>query len=225
MRRAATLLAGAADQPEAELGLVEALALAGRVEEAAAAGGRLVARLEGDGTTVPLRIGAHLQLARAAITASRWPLARQQLASARRLAGEAPPPDVAGQLTVLEADLALAGDDYERARALAVEVTRSPAATPEARCHAHEIVGRTLRSQDLARGRRAFEEALATADANGLPLWRLWALHELGTIDLFDRRRPRPPGRRRPAARRRLPRPRTHPRAHPRRDHRSMSRS
>jgi DNA-binding CsgD family transcriptional regulator len=32
----------------------------------------------------------------------------------------------------------------------------------------------------------AFESALVTAEAAGLPLWRLRALHELGTIDLLD---------------------------------------
>ena len=34
--------------------------------------------------------------------------------------------------------------------------------------------------------RAAFERALVTAQTAGLPLWRLRALHELGTIDLFD---------------------------------------
>ena len=36
------------------------------------------------------------------------------------------------------------------------------------------------------RAKAAFEESRACADAHGLPLWRLRALHELGTIDLFD---------------------------------------
>ena len=34
--------------------------------------------------------------------------------------------------------------------------------------------------------RSAFERALVTAETADLPLWRLRALHELGTIDLFD---------------------------------------
>jgi hypothetical protein len=45
LRRAADLLEGTAEQVSAELALVEALALAGRVDEAAAAGGRVGIRV------------------------------------------------------------------------------------------------------------------------------------------------------------------------------------
>ena len=48
------------------------------------------------------------------------------------------------------------------------------------------MLGRVRRTSDLDGARDAFEQALATADAAGLPVWRLRALHELGTIDMFD---------------------------------------
>ena len=84
LRRAADLLEGTPEREQAELLLVEALALAGRVEEAAAAGGHLITRL---GTEAPeLRTEVHLRLSQAAVGASRWEMARHHLAAARRLA-------------------------------------------------------------------------------------------------------------------------------------------
>ena len=89
LRRAADLLEGTPEREQAELLLVEALALAGRVEEAAAAGGDLITRL---GTEAPaLRTEVHLRLSQAAVGASRWEMARHHLGIARRLAGPAPP--------------------------------------------------------------------------------------------------------------------------------------
>src|SRR5262249_16017433 len=74
LRRAAGLLEGTPEREQAELLLVEALALAGRVEEAAAAGGHLITRL---GTEAPeLRTEVHLRLSQAAVGASRWEMAR-----------------------------------------------------------------------------------------------------------------------------------------------------
>lgn len=186
MRRSAGLLAGCPEQSEAELGLLEALALAGRVDEAAATGGRLVTRLANDEAASGQRLLAHLQLARAGIAASRWQMARHHLRSARQLGGAEPPAEVANQIAVFEADVLIGGDEYEAAEQLAEQVVRSDGARPDSLCHAYEIIGRTRRSTTLAEGRRAFEQALIVAEAADLPLWRMRALHELGTIDLFD---------------------------------------
>ena len=95
-------------------------------------------------------------------------------------------PRLAAEATVLEAEVALADDDFERARVLAAEVLGSPEAGPEAVCRSHALIGRIDRVGDLGAARRAFERALAVADVAGLPLWRLHALHELGTIEIFD---------------------------------------
>ena len=54
------------------------------------------------------------------------------------------------------------------------------------RCHALGLLGRSHRARDLDAARAAFEEALACAELANLPLWRLRALHELGTIELFE---------------------------------------
>ncbi len=185
MRRAAQLLAGYGEQSEAELGLIQALALAGRVEEAAATGGRMLSRLADDERPALTRLEGHLLLAHAAVSAARWEMARLQLDAARALA-PAGHPDIAARIAVLDADVSIADDDYGAARRMIEGVIGDDRVRPETRCHALEILGRTLRSAHLLDARQAFERALVTAETAGLTIWRMRALHELGTIDLFD---------------------------------------
>ena len=45
------------------------------------------------------------------------------------------------------------------------------------------MIGRVARQRDLEAAERAFARAADLAGAHGLKLWRLRALHELGTID------------------------------------------
>jgi DNA-binding CsgD family transcriptional regulator/tetratricopeptide (TPR) repeat protein len=184
LRRAADLLEGTPERDRAELALVESLALAGRVEEAAAAGGQLITRLGTD--SVELRTEVHLRLSQAAVAASRWQMARHHLGAARRLAGASPPAGVRARIGVLDAEVAFAADDLDEARLLAEKVLAAEDGTPDVRCHALELIGRSHRLRDLSAARSAFERALVTAETADLPLWRLRALHELGTIDLFD---------------------------------------
>ena len=54
---------------------------------------------------------------------------------------------------------------------------------PEVACEALEVIGRVARQRDLEAAERAFARAADLAGAHGLRLWRLRALHELGTID------------------------------------------
>jgi len=185
-QRAVELLPHGPDRTHAELLWIETLSLAGRVDEAAAAGNAVIARLGDDPATDDvLRLEVHLRLARAAIEATRWSMAEHHLRSAARVAGD-PPPPLAARLAVLSAEIALAGDDLDGARAAAARVLEGDDLPPAVRCHAYEIVGRTQRLHDLAGARRAFEAALATAEEAGLAVWALRALHELGTIDMFD---------------------------------------
>ena len=146
LRRAVDLLEGDAVQAGTELLLIEALALAGRVDEAAAVGGRLITRAGDDARGRRLRLDAHLSLARAAVAASRWQMARHQLNGARPLAGSDPAAEVRAQMTVLDADVAFAADDHDQARVLAEEVLRIDGAAPEVCCQALEIVGRSCRA-------------------------------------------------------------------------------
>lgn len=164
--------------------LVEALALAGRVEEASVAGTALLQRLAARDDTAGARASVHVVLAQAAVAASRWDDARAHLDEAHRVLADAPDGGLGTRVAVLEAETALAANDPERAGRLAREALASD--DPRVRCHAYEIAGRSVRLHDLPAARAAFEDALQTADDAGLGAWRLRALHELGTVDLFD---------------------------------------
>ena len=167
--------------------LIGALALAGRVDETAAAGIRLIGRLGDDPATRETRIEAHLRLAQAAVSASRWPMARHHIEAAAGLAADGADPNFSARAAVLSAEVTLADDDLDGALRTAEQVLAMDSADPDVRCHAFEIVGRSRRPHDLPAAAAAFGAALATAEQAGLPVWRLRALHELGTVDMFER--------------------------------------
>jgi hypothetical protein len=186
LRRAAELLADPDQRAEAETLLVEGLALAGRVDEAMLLGDRLIAQLVPGGGAATTRAAIHLKLAHAAVDGTRWAAARRHVGIASDLLAAQPESGLRAQAAVLEAEVAFADHEVDRARVLAEDAFASPGASPEIRCHALELLGRVRRVNDLDAARGAFELALTTADAAGLAVWRLRALHELGTIDMFD---------------------------------------
>ena len=187
LRRAVGLLTSPDQRAEAETLLVEALALAGQVDEAMLIGDRLIARLTPGGDAAVRRAAIHLKLAHAAVDGTRWAAARRHVGIAGDLLAAHPEPGLSAETAVLDAEIALAADDAgDRAHALAESVLAAPGASTEIRCRALELLGRVRRARDLDAARDAFEQALATAEAAGLAVWRLRALHELGTIDMFD---------------------------------------
>jgi DNA-binding CsgD family transcriptional regulator/tetratricopeptide (TPR) repeat protein len=186
LRRAIGLLDDSDRRATAEARLVEALALAGRVDEAMAAGDRLIAQLGQGGAMPAARAEVHLQLAHAAVTATRWPTASMHVDAAKGLLAADPQPALAARAAVLDAEVAFAGNNVDAARHLADSVLTSGEAAPDVCCHALELVGRSQRINDLDVARQTFERALSIADAAHLEIWRLRALHELGTIEMFD---------------------------------------
>jgi DNA-binding CsgD family transcriptional regulator/tetratricopeptide (TPR) repeat protein len=186
LRRAVGLLDDSDRRAAGEALLVEALALAGRVDEAMAVGDRLIAQLGQGGAAPAVRAEVHLQLAHAAAAATRWPAARLHLDAARGLLAAGTEPALAARAAVLEAEVAFAGNEVDAARRLADSVLTSGDAGPDVCCHALEMVGRSQRINDLDAARQTFERALSIADAADLEIWRLHALHELGTIEMFD---------------------------------------
>jgi DNA-binding CsgD family transcriptional regulator len=155
------------------------------VDECEAAGEALLPDLAGAAGTAAPR--THLAIAQAAAEASHWPLAGRHLSAAGELLAARPDQVLTGRCRVLAAEQALAARDVARARELAELVLTTVTSASQVRCHAWELLGRSHRATDLEAARAAFEEGLACAGAAGLPLWRLRALHELGTIELFDR--------------------------------------
>jgi DNA-binding CsgD family transcriptional regulator len=186
LRRAVGLLDDSDRRAAAEALLVEALALAGRVDEAMAVGDRLIAQLGQGGAMPAARAEVHLQLAHAAAAATRWLAVSLHLDAVRGLLAASPQAALAARAAVLEAEAAFAGNDVDAARQLAESVLTLGEAGPDVCCHALELVGRSQRINDLDGARQTFERALSTADAAHLEIWRLRALHELGTIDMFD---------------------------------------
>ena len=124
-----------------------------------------------------------MQLAHAAVSAARWPLATQHLEAARLLVADAA---TLGRAAVLEAEIALAQDDLDRADQLASQGLSAHGPIPEVACQALEVRGRVARLSDLTAARALFEQALSIAQLNQLSLWQVRAMHELGTIDMFD---------------------------------------
>ena len=182
LRRAVELLSDRDQRTEAEMLLVEGLALAGRVDEAMLVGDHLITQLPSGGGAGTTRVTVHLKLAHAAVDGTRWAVARRQLAIAGDLLAADPQAALAAETAALNAEVAFADSDIDQARALAESALASPQASPQVRCHALELLGRILRGKDLDAARDAFEQALATADAAELAVWRLRALHQLGTI-------------------------------------------
>ena len=182
LRRAVALLTDPAARASAEGLLLGCLALAGHADEALRVGERLIAAAGGG----PSAADIHVQLAYAAIEATRWAVASAHLEAAKRLDAADPRPGRGARIAVLAAELALAGDDTGQAGQLAHMVLGMADASPEARCQALEVTGRIARISDLTAARESFEQALNIAEAAGLPVWRLRALHQLGTIDMLD---------------------------------------
>jgi DNA-binding CsgD family transcriptional regulator/tetratricopeptide (TPR) repeat protein len=174
--------AHALGHPQAGPVLIEALALAGRVDEAAAVGDELIARPSA-GEESP---EVHLLLAHAAVAAGRWAMATQHLDVATKLLVSASDGALQARAAVLEAEVALANGEADRARRLASQALGNAAASPEVRCQACEVIGRVERLSDRSAARVLFEQALAIARDHHLPLWQVRAIHELGTIDMFD---------------------------------------
>jgi DNA-binding CsgD family transcriptional regulator len=184
LERACRLLPAGDARDAASEHLVGALVSAGRVDDAFDAGRALVGRLD-----VPRAAKLHLRLAGAALTASRWELARAELASATDLVGADTRPALRAELHLRQADLAAATDRAvvagENASA-ALQLSRQ-AGLPWVECEALQLLGRLARRSSLHEAERWFREALEVAERHDLPLLRLRCTHELGTIALLDR--------------------------------------
>lgn len=171
LSRAAAL---AADDPtlrrEAEIALLAALAGAGDTDRALALGGRLLAA----GVT-----SVRLTLVEVAAAAGRWDAAAAWLA-------QAPAPDEP-RASVLAARLAHARGEPAQARALAEQALAAARAQAQwaVACQALQVLGRVARVSDAEAARAAFGAAEQLAREHDLPVERISALHELGTVDLL----------------------------------------
>jgi ATP/maltotriose-dependent transcriptional regulator MalT len=156
---------------DAALGLVEVLALSGQAAEARELGDELLARLP----------AGDARRGRLALTLARACLVAAQAEDGEGYLAQAEPGEAAAALGAHLAFQLHRPDDAERLALAATEAT-----DPAVRCEAFEMIGRVarLRGQPHA-AEAAFSRALTVAEEHALPLWRVRALHELGTLDLL----------------------------------------
>jgi len=168
-------LAGDIDELRTEVG-----ARAGDVDAAFGIGDRLVAT-----TPDPARRArAHVWLARAAIAATQWRAAEDQLAAARQLAVNE---TEQVRIDALAAEVLLGaarGTEAETAARCVLAAAERLDLAEEA-CQALEVLGRTARNRDLAEAETLFARQLDVATRHRLRLWAARATHELGTLDLM----------------------------------------
>ena len=168
--------------------LTEALALAGRVDECMTVS---AAALRDSGASHARRASRdgqiHLAIAHAAVEATRWPVAADHLASAERLLAADPDPAATQRWRVLAAETALARRDLagrpaaRRAGPGSADGSRRRDGVMRSGWSGAAI-GPATSTPPGWRSRRRWP----CAEMANLPLWRLRALHELGTIELFE---------------------------------------
>jgi DNA-binding CsgD family transcriptional regulator/tetratricopeptide (TPR) repeat protein len=163
--------------------LVEALAAAGRVDDCLDAGESLLGTSELSGHA---RVDLHLLLAHSAVEAGRGLTASGHLESAQRILDFAPEPSLTQRHTLLAAEVALADRRPRQCQHLVEAVLAESDLPSDVRCHALVLLGRSQRTHDLDVAATSFAAALAEAERGPSLLWQLRALHELGTIELFD---------------------------------------
>jgi len=171
LSRAAALAADkTALRKEAEAVLVEVLAEAGDTDRALALGERLLARGE---------TWVRLTLAEVAADAGRWDLAASGLTAL--------PDSDDPRASVLAARLAHERGQPEDARSIAELALREARERNQwlVACAALEVLGRAARVSDLEVARAAFLAAERLATDHNLPVARVSALHELGTVDML----------------------------------------
>jgi len=188
LRSADLLLSRAAavavDRPalrrEAETALLQVLAGTGEADRALGLGERLLA----EPTPARMSVGeddrsVRLTLAEVAAAAGRWDVAEARLSAL--------PDDGEPRARVLAARLAHARGRPEEARTIADGALRTARERGQwsVACQALEVVGRAARVADLAAARDAFADAEQIATEHDLPVERVSALHELGTVDLL----------------------------------------
>ena len=161
--------------------LLRVSALTGQTDRATALGRELLA------TSVDAhdRADVHLVLGSAVLSAGQWDEAEANASAARALAS-ADPARIA-RADALAAHAAMGRVEPDVAVTLARSALDAARLTgqPAVECEALEVIGRAERGRDVDAAAAAFDQALEVATGAGLRLWRVRAMQELGTIDMF----------------------------------------
>src|SRR5215472_6944637 len=157
--------------------------IAGQPRRALEAGQRILSSCDCDPA---VRTGVLFELVDAMITAGRWDDAASYLETLHSAPGLDRPGDA--RRAIGEAEVALARNDKAAALASARAALAGAreAGLVEVTCRALWVIGRVERGRATDVARAAFEEAYECASRNGLPVFRVKSLQELGTIDMFE---------------------------------------
>ncbi|MDR2987066.1 MAG: AAA family ATPase, partial [Nocardiopsaceae bacterium] len=190
--------------------LASVYALTGDCDQLVPTADRLLAELDALGADNARKAILHLRVARPLSESDRADMAADRVAAARELAAETPDPSLCGWADAVAARCAMdAGDpddalELARAALSSAEAVMPSADTAEATCageatcaeqaacaadaacEALEVVGRRERVRDTAAANAAFERAFQISTSNGLPVRRIRAMHELGTIEMLE---------------------------------------
>ncbi len=171
--------------------LARALELIGDAERLRPVAARLIDGLEAIDADLRWMANVRIRMARA-LSESYAEDAAEHLAVARKLADLLRDPAMDSRLDAVAALCAIDAGDLDQSidlarRALALaDAAPQEAWAPEAAYEALEVIGRRERVRNIAAARAAFERAYQIATAEGLPIQRISALHELGTIEMME---------------------------------------
>ena len=162
--------------------LIDAYAVAGRVDDAYALGAR--ARGYAD---PPRRAALHLRLAAVAAAAGHWNRGLREVSTARRLLSGADE-CLTAKIDVVAARLVFGNPTRGRYRAAELLAGRAltaarAAGRPDVACQALEVLGRCARLRDLAEADALYERGLAIAEEHHLVGERIGLLYHLGAHD------------------------------------------
>jgi DNA-binding CsgD family transcriptional regulator len=172
---------------EIEEVLVDALALAGRTDRVFAVGEELLGRMRRLAAPPARSARVHFSMARSAVTATDWGLARSHLDAARRLLASDADQELEVRIEELSGEVALGElrlDDAVAHGTAALELAERHDVPPVV-CAALLLLGRCARSTNTATAERTYERAIGIAEEHGLSIWRARALHEVATLDLI----------------------------------------
>ncbi|MGH9040564.1 MAG: LuxR C-terminal-related transcriptional regulator, partial [Acidimicrobiia bacterium] len=161
--------------------LIEVYSWAGKLDPALEVGTLILNALP---PSAPRTAEVHLRLARAAVAAERWDTATGHLEQVRAFNDAV----LRARTDAVAAEVAIgqrnptAAEELARSALDAAEIQ----GLPEVACEALEVLGRCARLSDLERARSLFDQALEVATEHDLPLRRIRALHERGTLDLLN---------------------------------------
>jgi DNA-binding CsgD family transcriptional regulator len=170
--------------------LVDALSHAGDYARLIPVSDRLISELDAAGADPRRQARAMITVARVSCE-DHCSASAAQLSAARAIADRLHDPELASQVDAAAARCAIDSGDLDGAERLARQALASAARAgsdgwaAEVAFESLEVIGRRERQRDIEAARAAFARAYQIAVDGDFAIWRIKALHQLGTIDML----------------------------------------